>query len=36
MGKGQETQQLAMGMSGKWGFGSDRPMEKAISEEGTV
>jgi hypothetical protein len=29
MGKSQETQQLAVGMSGKCGFGSYRPMEKA-------
>jgi hypothetical protein len=29
MGKSQETQQLAVGMSRKCGFGSYRPMEKA-------
>jgi hypothetical protein len=32
MGKSQETQQLAVGMSRKCGFGSYRPMEKARKE----
>ncbi len=36
MGKSQETQQLAVEMSGKWGLGDTAPMMTFSLEEGAV